>query len=156
MTDTSLTSKRKSAKQPSMKLNYCFKPRTVRHSPLNKYDLSVIHSSDANGAEITDHFNYGFNSETFPVYAKLCKRFAEAQDIEHPNAVYDPNVNHQFKFNDDAPIDLGGFGPFLDKELAEIWENDSFSGNESLMSFFVHFLFNNRCMKKSQFPYSLI
>lgn len=129
MADTSPISKRKSTKQQPMKLSYCFKPRTNRHSPLDRYDLSVLQSSDANGGEITDCFNYGFNSETFPLYAKLCKRFAEAEDIEHPNAAYDSNANNQFKFNDDAPIDLGGFGPFLDKELAEIWENDSFSGN---------------------------
>ena len=129
MADTSPISKRNPIKHQPMKLSYCFKPRMNRRSPLDKYDLSVLQSSDANGGEITDYFNYGFNSETFPLYAKLCKRFAEAEDIEHPNKAYDPNVNNQFKFNDDAPIDLGGFGPFLDREFAEIWENDSFSGN---------------------------
>jgi hypothetical protein len=113
MSEHKTSTKRKPGKQTAT-ISYCFKPRIIRNTPLNRYDLSEL-QCDANGAEITDHFNYGFNSETFPVYAKLCKRFAEAEEIERPNFPYDPTVNHQFKFNDDTPIDLGGFGPFLDK-----------------------------------------
>jgi hypothetical protein len=113
------------ARKQVANVNYFIKQKTFRNTPLNKYELSSI-SPDIQNGEITDHFNYGFNSETFPVYARLCKRFAEAEELEHPHLQYDPNTNKQFRFNDDTPIDLGGFGPFLDKSLINIWETAQF------------------------------
>lgn len=154
MTEHKPATKRKPSKTQLATLSYSFKPRTIRNTPLDRYDAAELQS--ASNHEITDHFNYGFNSETFPIYAKLCRRFAEAEDLEHPNAPYDPMANQQFMFNDDTPIDLGGFGPFLDKELIDIWENDSFQNGDSLMDFFIRFNIVLLTKKGSQTPNSLI
>jgi len=51
---------------------------------------------------------------TFPSYARYCKRLAEFESLSHSNLSYNPNSNIQVKFNDENPMDLGGFGPFLD------------------------------------------
>jgi hypothetical protein len=50
MSNRSETPEKKSFKQPIPKLNYCLKPKLIRNTPLNKYDLNQLQSIDASGA----------------------------------------------------------------------------------------------------------
>ena len=55
--------------------------------------------------DITDYFNYGFNEESWRIYAeKVKKTFAKKADL---CPAFDPNLSH---FCQSLPLDIGGFG----------------------------------------------
>ena len=75
-------------------------------------------AADLDQAEVTDHYNYGFNYFTLRAYINKLKYLREGLcKSERPK--YPLNTNGLTRMSDDIPMDLGGLGNLLDPSLLE-------------------------------------
>ena len=97
-------------------------PKNFELPEIFKYEFdNKEHKWNRRDADITDYFNYGFNEETWKLYAKKVRTLAfnlhqTDYSLEKDQIPPEKALN---ELDDNLPIDLGGFSSPFFKEIFE-------------------------------------